>query len=54
MASCDATAVEKESRIEVRGIPQLVNPNEVAKVVMPSRAPTKLSLSKARPRLKAT
>src|SRR6202171_1289595 len=30
MASCDATAVEKESRIEVRGIPQLVNPNEVS------------------------
>jgi hypothetical protein len=37
MASCDATAVEKESRIEVRGIPQLVNPNEVAeRTLLPS------------------
>ena len=37
MASCDATAIEKESRIEVRGIPQLVNPNEVAeRTLLPS------------------
>jgi hypothetical protein len=30
LAFCDATASEEESRIEVRSIPQLVNPNEVA------------------------
>jgi hypothetical protein len=37
MASCDATAAEEESRIEVRGIPQLVNPNEVAeRTLLPS------------------
>ncbi len=30
LAFCDATALEEESRIEVRKIPQLVNPNEVA------------------------
>ena len=30
LARCDATAAEEESRIEVRSIPQLVNPNEVA------------------------
>src|ERR1700688_474094 len=37
MASCDATAVDEESRIEVCGIPQLVNPNEVAeRTLLPS------------------
>jgi Hsp70 protein len=37
LARCDATAVEEESRIEVRGIPQLVNPNEVAeRTLLPS------------------
>jgi hypothetical protein len=30
LAFCDATALEEESRIELRNIPQLVNPNEVA------------------------
>ena len=30
LARCDATVAEEESRIEVRSIPQLVNPNEVA------------------------
>jgi hypothetical protein len=30
LAFCDATAPEEQSRIEVHGIPQLVNPNEVA------------------------
>jgi len=32
---------------------RMVNPKDEAKVVMPSRAPTMLSLKKARPRLKA-
>jgi len=37
LAFCDATAAEEESRIEVRGIPQLVNPNEVAeRTLLPS------------------
>jgi len=37
LARCDATAAEEESRIEVRGIPQLVNPNEVAqRTLLPS------------------
>jgi hypothetical protein len=37
LARCDATAAEKESRIEVRSIPQLVNPNEVAeRTLLPS------------------
>ena len=30
LARCDATVGEEESRIEIRGIPQLVNANEVA------------------------
>jgi molecular chaperone DnaK (HSP70) len=30
LARCNASAAEEESRIEVRSIPQLVNPNEVA------------------------
>ena len=37
LARCDATAAEEESRIEVQGIPQLVNPNEVAeRTLLPS------------------
>jgi Hsp70 protein len=37
LASCDATAAEEESRIEVRSIPQLVNPSEVAeRTLLPS------------------
>jgi Hsp70 protein len=37
LARCDAAAAEEESRIEVRGIPQLVNPNEVAeRTLLPS------------------
>ena len=37
LACCDATAAEEESRIEVRSIPQLVNPNEVAeRTLLPS------------------
>jgi hypothetical protein len=37
LARCDATASEEESRIEIRGIPQLVNPNEVAeRTLLPS------------------
>jgi len=37
LARCDATAVDEESRIEVRSIPQLVNPNEVAeRTLLPS------------------
>jgi molecular chaperone DnaK (HSP70) len=37
LARCAATAEEEESRIEVRGIPQLVNPNEVAeRTLLPS------------------
>jgi hypothetical protein len=37
LARCDATATEEESRIEVRSIPQLVNPNEVAeRTLLPS------------------
>jgi hypothetical protein len=37
LARCDGTASEEESRIEVRGIPQLVNPNEVAeRTLLPS------------------
>jgi hypothetical protein len=37
MARCDAAAAEEESRIEVRSIPQLVNPNEVAeRTLLPS------------------
>src|SRR3984893_18663102 len=37
LARCDATAAEEESRIEVRSIPQLVNPNEVAeRTLVPS------------------
>src|SRR5499425_1694955 len=37
LARCPATAAEEESRIEVRGIPQLVNPNEVAeRALLPS------------------
>jgi Hsp70 protein len=37
LARCDATAIEEESRIEVRSIPQLVNPNEVAeRTLLPS------------------
>ena len=37
LACCDATATEEESRIEVRSIPQLVNPSEVAeRTLLPS------------------
>ncbi len=37
LARCDATSSEEESRIEVRSIPQLVNPNEVAeRTLLPS------------------
>jgi hypothetical protein len=37
LARCDATTAEEESRIEVRSIPQLVNPNEVAeRTLLPS------------------
>jgi hypothetical protein len=37
LARCAATPTEEESRIEVRGIPQLVNPNEVAeRTLLPS------------------
>ena len=37
LARCDATAAEEESRIEVRSIPQLVNPNEIAeRTLLPS------------------
>jgi hypothetical protein len=37
LARCDATAGEQESRIEIRSIPQLVNPNEVAeRTLLPS------------------
>jgi molecular chaperone DnaK (HSP70) len=37
LARCDATAAEEERRIEVRSIPQLVNPNEVAeRTLLPS------------------
>jgi hypothetical protein len=37
LARCDASAAEEENRIEVRGLPQLVNPNEVAeRTLLPS------------------
>jgi len=37
LARCDAAAGEEESRIEIRSIPQLVNPNEVAeRTLLPS------------------
>jgi Hsp70 protein len=37
LARCDAATPEEENRIEVRGIPQLVNPNEVAeRTLLPS------------------
>ena len=37
LARCDASAAEEESRIEVRGIPQLVNPNEMEeRTLLPS------------------
>jgi hypothetical protein len=37
LARCDAAAAEEESRIEVRSIPQLVNPDEVAeRTLLPS------------------
>ena len=37
LARCNATAAEEESRIEIRGIPQLVNPSEVAeRTLLPS------------------
>jgi Hsp70 protein len=37
LARCDASAAEEESRIEVRSIPQLVNPNEMAeRTLLPS------------------
>ena len=37
LACCDATAAEGKSQIEVRSIPQLVNPNEVAeRTLLPS------------------
>src|SRR5271157_3778427 len=37
MARCDATAAEEDSRIEICGIPQLVNPGEVAeRTLLPS------------------
>jgi hypothetical protein len=37
LASCDATAAEGKSQIEVRSIPQLVDPNEVAeRTLLPS------------------
>lgn len=37
LARCDANGDEKEGRIEVSGIPQLVNPNEVAeRTLLPS------------------
>jgi hypothetical protein len=37
LARCDATTAEEESRIEVRSIPQLVNPNEVTeRTLLPS------------------
>jgi len=34
LARCDATAAEEENRIEVRSIPQLVNPGEVAELTL--------------------
>jgi hypothetical protein len=34
LARCAAIAEEEDSRIEVRGIPQLVNPNEVAELTL--------------------
>jgi hypothetical protein len=37
LARCDATSAEEKSQIEVRSIPQLVNPNEVAeRTLLPS------------------
>ena len=37
LARCNASATEEESRIEIRSIPQLVNPNEVAeRTLLPS------------------
>jgi Hsp70 protein len=37
LARCDASSAEEESRIEVRSIPQLVNPNEMAeRTLLPS------------------
>jgi hypothetical protein len=37
LARCNATAAEEENRIEVRSIPQLVNPNEMAeRTLLPS------------------
>jgi hypothetical protein len=37
LARCDAAMAEEQSRIEVLGVPQLVNPNEVAeRVLLPS------------------
>ena len=37
LARCDATAPEEESRIEIHGIPQLVNPSEMAeRTLLPS------------------
>src|SRR6201993_2792711 len=37
LARCDATSLDENSRIEVCGIPQLVNPNEVAeRTLLPS------------------
>jgi hypothetical protein len=37
LARCDAAAAEEESRIEVRSIPQLVNPNEMSeRTLLPS------------------
>jgi hypothetical protein len=37
LARCDASSAEEESRIEVRSIPQLVNPNEIAeRTLLPS------------------
>jgi hypothetical protein len=37
LARCDATAAEEESRIEVRSVPQLVDPNEMAeRTLLPS------------------
>ncbi len=37
LARCNASAAEEENRIEVRSIPQLVNPNEVAeRTLLPS------------------
>jgi molecular chaperone DnaK (HSP70) len=50
LARCEATAAEEVSRIEVRNIPQLVNPGEVAeRTLLPSflYIPSELDFPKA-------